>query len=126
MIMVRATDNSRQHQHSSGAAIGWIGHRRVAAEAQWIMVTMSRRIPVIAGWTGLVLMLVPLYWFIASGLLAPLWAIVGLLVIWGAALVWGIIVRRRWPWVVLALPVALMLLWLVVITIGERLLGWTA
>lgn len=90
------------------------------------MVALSRRVPQIAGWAGLVLMLVPLYWFIASGLLAPLWAIIGLLVIWAAGLIWAIIVRRRLPWVVLALPFALMLLWLLVITAGEHLLGWTA
>lgn len=70
-------------------------------------------------------MLVPLYWFIASGLLAPLWAIIGLLVVWAAGLVWAIRSRRRQPWLVFALPFALMIFWFAVITAGERLLGWT-
>ncbi|SDS39498.1 hypothetical protein [Microlunatus soli] len=89
------------------------------------METVGRRIAPIAGWAGLVLMVVPLYWFIASGLLAPLWAIIGLLTLWAACLVWGIRFRKRWPWAVLALPFGLMIIWFAVITAGERLLGWT-
>ncbi len=90
------------------------------------MTTMSRRVPVAAGWVGLVLMLVPLYWFIASGLLAPLWAIVALLALWTGALLWAIRSRRRRPWMVLALPFALMVFWIAFISAGEAWLGWTA
>lgn len=90
------------------------------------MTTVSQRIPMVAGWVGLVLMLVPLYWFVASGLLAPLWAVIVLLVIWSGTLVWGFRYRRRHPWVVLACPFALMIFWLAFITAGESWLGWTA
>ena len=90
------------------------------------MTTVSQRIPAVAGWVGLVLMLVPLYWFVASGLLAPLWAVIVLLVIWAGALVWGFRNRRRHPWAVLASPFVLMIFWLAFITAGERWLGWTA
>jgi hypothetical protein len=90
------------------------------------MAALPRQVPLIAGWAGLVLLLVPLYWFIASGLLAPLWAIIGLLVLWTAGLALALRYRRRRPWLVLALPFTLMIIWFVVITVGERLLGWTA
>lgn len=90
------------------------------------MNALRARVPYIAAWVGLVLMLVPLYFYMASGLLAPLWAVVGLLVVWAITLVWAVRSRKRMPWLVLALPFALMILWFLVITAGENLLGWTA
>jgi hypothetical protein len=89
------------------------------------MNAIRARVPDIAAWVGLVLMVVPLYWFISSGLMAPLWAVVGLLIVWAAALVLALQVRRRMPWLVLAIPFALMIFWVLVMTAGERLLGWT-
>jgi hypothetical protein len=90
------------------------------------MTTVSRRVPMVAGWVGLVLMLFPLYWFVASGLLAPLWAVIVLLAVWTGSLIWGIRYRRRRPWIVLGLPFALMIFWFAFITAGEAWLGWTA
>lgn len=87
---------------------------------------MSRHVPNVAGWVGLVLMLVPLYWFIASGLMAPLWAILVLLALWAVGLIWGLRQRRRYPWAVLALPFALMIFWIGFISAGGAWLGWTA
>lgn len=85
--------------------------------------TLLRRV---GAWTGVVLMVVPLYLFAVSGLVAPVWAVVGLLVLWVLALSWAIKSRDRHPWFVLALPAALVGVWFAVLTVGGALLGWTA
>lgn len=63
---------------------------------------------------------------VATGLLAPLWAIVGFYVLWGAAALVLVMMARRRPLATPLVPVAnAALLWLA-ITAGEALLGWTA
>jgi hypothetical protein len=64
--------------------------------------------------------------YLSSGLVAPLWAVVGLIIIWIALVVIGISWFRRHPLRVLVLPVVAVLIWFAVLTLGERLLGWTA
>lgn len=64
--------------------------------------------------------------YLTSGLVAPLWAVIMLVIIWLGLVFLGIAWFRRSPLRVLALPVLAVLIWLLVITAGERLLGWTA
>jgi hypothetical protein len=80
----------------------------------------------IAWFVGLAGHLAVLIWYLASGLLAPLWAVVGLLVIWVALLVVGVRLWRTRPAWMLAVPVVAAVIWFAVITAGESLLGWTA
>jgi hypothetical protein len=62
----------------------------------------------------------------ASGLLAPAWAVVLLLAIW-VTLLWAIVrLRRRTPLGVLLVPFAMAGILYLVLTLGERLLDWTA
>jgi hypothetical protein len=69
------------------------------------------------------LVLVP--FTIASGLLAPLWAVVVLHLVWLAATAALVKVARTRPFVTPAVPIAnAALLWLV-LTLGDVLLGWT-
>ena len=79
-------------------------------------------------WTGLLaalLHLATLPFYAASGLLAPGWAVIGLLLGWAAlAAALVVVVRRRSPFA-LAVPVAAIALWFGVLTLGEQLLGWT-
>lgn len=64
--------------------------------------------------------------YVAAGLLAPLWAVVILQVLWLVfTLGWVLLVRRR-SWWNLAVPVVSATTWYLVITAGEQLLGWTA
>ena len=71
-------------------------------------------------------MLGALLLYVASGLLAPLWAMGGLLVLW---LVLSIVAVRLHPrhsaWALLV-PVAAVVVLVAVLTAGQRLLGWTA
>ena len=76
------------------------------------------------GWwvTAILTVLGMLLLYVASGLLAPLWAVGGLLVL-------GIVAvrlhRRHSAWSLLV-PVTAVVVWVAVLTAGERLLGWTA
>jgi hypothetical protein len=64
--------------------------------------------------------------YLASGLIAPLWGIAVLYVGWLLGLWLTILLfRRRSPWT-LAMPVASLGFWVVVITLGESLFDWTA
>lgn len=79
-----------------------------------------------AWWIGLVLHVLALPWFAASGLVAPGWAVAGLLALWLALLVAGVAMRRRTPAAMLAVPVLDIAIWFGVVTAGELLLNWTA
>lgn len=81
---------------------------------------------ILLGGLSLFAMLVIGFVYLTSGLVAPLWAVAGLLIFWVILVVLGLRWFREHPWRLLALPVIAVLMWLVVITLGERLLGWTA
>jgi hypothetical protein len=80
---------------------------------------------VLAG-LGIALMMAMLPFYLASGLMAPMWAIIVLLLIWvtlfGLALHWF----RRHPVRVLMLPLLAAGIWFGAMYAGEGLLGWTA
>jgi hypothetical protein len=64
--------------------------------------------------------------FVAGGLLAPLWAVIILCAVWVGLV--GLAVRwfRRHPLRVLPLPVVAAAVWVGGLSLGEALLGWTA
>lgn len=64
--------------------------------------------------------------YAASGLVAPLWAVIMLMIVWVLFVVLGIRWFRRRPLWVLSLPAVAVLVWFAVLTLGEHLLGWTA
>jgi hypothetical protein len=78
-------------------------------------------------WAGLLLYIgTGVFPYLASGLVAPLWGIVVLYVGWLAGLWLTVsLLRRRSGWA-LAMPVAALAFWLLVITLGESVFGWTA
>jgi hypothetical protein len=80
----------------------------------------------IAWFIGLAGHLAVLIWYAASGLVAPLWAVIGLLVIWVALLVVGLRLWRTSPAWMLAVPVVAVVIWFGVISAGEKFLDWTA
>lgn len=80
-----------------------------------------------AAWRiGLLGHLVMLVWYAASGLVAPLWAVGGLLLVWVLLLLVGLRLRRRRSAWMLIIPVIDVAVWVGVINAGERFLGWTA
>ena len=70
-------------------------------------------------------MLVAGYFYLASGLLVPGWALIPLWIIWFALVWYGVRLARAGSYLVLAVPVVAGVLWFLVITLGEQLLGWT-
>jgi hypothetical protein len=64
--------------------------------------------------------------FLAAGLVAPLWAVVVLVVVWVALFVLGCLWFRRRPLWTLPLPVVALLVWLGGVSAGSAWLGWTA
>ena len=64
--------------------------------------------------------------YASSGLLAPGWAVLALLVLW-ALLGWAAyLVHRRWGALSALVPLLTLGLWFAVLTLGEQALGWTA
>jgi Flp pilus assembly protein TadB len=79
----------------------------------------------LVGWLGLVAHLVLLFWYVASGLLAPGWAVLLLLLIWAALLVLALRLRRRRPLLTPLVPLVGLAVWFFGISAGEAWLGWT-
>ena len=78
------------------------------------------------GWLGLAALLATLVLYAASGLLAPAWAVVSLIVIWLGLLAVAIwLMRIRQPVYVPLVPVTAGLIWFAVLSAGEAWLGWT-
>ena len=90
-------------------------------------VPSRRSVPaLIAGWVGLIAHLATLIWYMASGLVAPGWAVAVLLVIWVALLALAVYLLRTRPAYVLLVPVAAAVIWFGAISAGGAWLGWTA
>ncbi|GAA2630041.1 hypothetical protein GCM10010399_72390 [Dactylosporangium fulvum] len=78
------------------------------------------------GWVGFAAHLATVVWYAASGLLAPGWAVVLLLVIWVGMTVFALrLVRGERPLWTLAVPVLDAAIWFGVLSFGEAALGWT-
>ncbi|SCL27633.1 hypothetical protein GA0070624_3540 [Micromonospora rhizosphaerae] len=80
----------------------------------------------VVGWLGLIAHLALAFWYAASGLVAPAWAVAGLLVVWAVLLVVAIQLLRRRPALVPLVPLAAVLIWLTVVSAGGAWLGWIA
>jgi hypothetical protein len=80
----------------------------------------------IAGWLGLVAHLVFFFWYAASGLVAPAWAVVVLLAVWVALLGVAVWLLRTRPVLVPLVPLAAALIWFGAVSAGDAFLGWTA
>ena len=63
-------------------------------------------------------------WFFATGLLAPLWAVIGFIAVWAVLVVLGVVWIRRHPWRVLVLPVIAAVILFGGLRAGAALLGW--
>ena len=64
--------------------------------------------------------------YLPSGLVAPLWAVIALLVFWGLLAAAGVLWFRGHPLRVLLLAPLAVAVWLAVLQAGEAFGGWTA
>ncbi|MFW5469986.1 hypothetical protein ACOCJ4_08080 [Knoellia sp. CPCC 206435] len=80
----------------------------------------------LAAGLGVLGLLAVLPFYISSGLAAPFWAIVVLLVFWAALVLCAVRWFRTRPWLVLVLPLVAAAVWWASMMLGEQLLGWQA
>lgn len=66
------------------------------------------------------------YLYLVSGLIAPGWAVIGLLVVWLALTVIGVRLALRRSYRVLLVPIVAATIWVITMWAGGALLGWTA
>jgi hypothetical protein len=80
----------------------------------------------IGSFIGMIGMACALFLVLASGLVAPAWAVVVLTLVWLVLFVLG----TRWfmhhPWRVAALPVVMLAVWVGGVSAGAAFLDWTA
>ena len=76
-------------------------------------------------WLTGVLHLVALPPYLSSGVVAPGWAVLSLLVLWAVLGVVAVLVHRRWGALSALVPLVAVGLWFLALTLGEQLLGWT-
>lgn len=88
--------------------------------------TGGTKVGLLVAGLGILLLVAVLPFYLASGLMAPGWAVVGLLVVWAGLVALGVRWFRRAPYRVPALPVAAALIWFGVMFAGDNWLGWTA
>ena len=67
-----------------------------------------------------------LFLVLASGLVAPAWAVAVLTLVWLVLFVLGVRWFMHHPWRVAALPVAMALIWFGSVTAGAVFLDWNA
>lgn len=79
----------------------------------------------VPAWIALLLHLAVGYFYVLAGLVAPQWAVVGLLGVW-LLLAWYLIRLRRERWKTLLIPAAAAAVWFGVLMLGDVFLDWTA
>ena len=80
-----------------------------------------------ASWVGFFLHLViGVFPYAASGLLAPLYGVAIVYIGWFVALFFILKLWNRRPYLVLLIPVVDLVWWFAVMTFGDFVLGWTA
>ncbi|MDQ4006864.1 MAG: hypothetical protein M3211_02055 [Actinomycetota bacterium] len=77
-------------------------------------------------WIGVAGLVCMLWLYGASGLVAPGWAVVVLVLLWVVQFVLAIRWFNRRPYVVLAMPLVAAAIWFAAIMAGDVLLDWTA
>lgn len=71
-------------------------------------------------------MLVVGFFYLASGLVAPGWALILLWIVWLGLAWYGVMLARAGSYLVLAIPVVAAVIWYGALTLGEQVLGWQA
>lgn len=69
-------------------------------------------------------MLIVGYFYLASGLLVPGWALIPLWILWLGLTWYGVRLAGAGTYAVLAVPMLAGAVWFLVITLGEQILGW--
>ena len=90
------------------------------------MPSRQRRGPRVAGWAGIVLHGAAALPYAVSGLVAPPWGVAVLWVLWLLLLGVALRLRVRTPWWTLVVGPGAVVVLIVVVMLGDAVLGWTA
>ncbi len=82
--------------------------------------------PVLGSFIGMTGMACVLFLVLASGLVAPGWAVAAMTVVWLVLFVIGVRWFMRHPWRVAALPVVMVVVWFATVSAGAAFLDWNA
>ena len=82
--------------------------------------------PLLVAVIAAVLHLVVGYFYLAGGLVIPGYVLIPLWVVWLLLAWWLVSLARRNSWWTPLAPVAAAVLFVLVLTVGEQVLGWTA
>jgi hypothetical protein len=82
--------------------------------------------PLVVAVLAALLHLVVGYFYLAGGLVVPGYVLIPLWAVWVLLAWWLVTLARRDSWWTPLAPVAAALLFVVVLTVGEQVLGWTA
>lgn len=82
--------------------------------------------PLLGSFLGMGGMAAALFLVLASGLVAPAWAVVVLTLVWLALFIAGVRWFVRHPWRVAALPLVMAAVWFAAVTGGAYFLDWNA
>jgi hypothetical protein len=82
--------------------------------------------PLVVAVLAAVLHLVVGYFYLAGGLVIPGYVLIPLWIVWLLLAWWLVTLARRNSWWTPLAPVAAAVLFVVVITVGEQVLGWQA
>ena len=82
--------------------------------------------PVLGSFIGMSGMACVLFLVLASGLVAPAWAVAVLAVVWLVLFVLGVRWFMHHPWRVAALPVVMLVIWFGGVMAGAAFLDWNA
>jgi hypothetical protein len=82
--------------------------------------------PLVVAVLAVVLHLVVGYFYLAGGLVVPGYVLIPLWVAWALLAWWLVNLARRNSWWTPLAPVSAAVLFVVVITVGEQVLGWQA
>lgn len=84
-------------------------------------------LPRVLGGIGLVLLCTYVaFHYLMTGLLAPMAATIVMFLVWCGFLAGAVVLYRRRPGWVLAVPFVAMAVWYAVLGLGDAYLGWTA
>jgi hypothetical protein len=87
---------------------------------------MESRAASVTGWVAIAVHLALGVVYAFTGLAAPRWAVALLWAIWLLLLAAAVMLQRTRPSWTPIVPIMAAVLWVVALTLGERLLGWTA
>jgi hypothetical protein len=80
----------------------------------------------VASWVGVAVLVLVIWPYAFIGLVAPWWMVPVMLVVWALLLAAALANFKERPFLVLAMPVIALVIWVAVVSAGDVWFDWTA